>query len=278
MFWRLLSIEHTKIFRRWTLRIELGLFLCLLTLGYIVELVTILQAQARGVPVSGMEGSITTVTWPFVLFNAMEGIGIFGVLFTIILVGTMTAQEYSWRTMSLWVGRGAQRFQLAAAKFVSFLLPILCIVILPVIYGGALSIPATIHFRGSFDPSHVDYFRLTQALIGMSYSLLPIAAITFFLAMLTRSTAAVIGIGLGYFLIAENLIGAILTSSGGNAEKIARYLPGVLVLRVSSVFQNGAIPSPLTSEFLLNLAGVALYTLVFFLLAAGLFHRQDLGG
>lgn len=230
MFVNLLTMEHAKNFRRWTLRIGLILVSAILLVFFIIENAYLadLQAHPQGLNDDFLDEYKQLVTLPAILDSSLGFSISSGILLTIILVGSMTAQEYPWRTVNLWVGHGAPRTALIAAKFLSFLLPIICMVLIPVLVGIGCGALATIHYYGGIDPSRMDLGRIAIAAFGTAYSLLPYAAVTFFLAVLTRSAAATIGISFGYFLVLENLFTVVLWPLGGVWQKISNSLPGIL--------------------------------------------------
>jgi ABC-2 type transport system permease protein len=278
MFWTLLSIEHTKVFRRYILRIEIILLCVFLGVVYLLNLSSFAYAQSKPEYSSLMEEEKATITWPnFLGFSASFG-SMFGAVLVIILVGGTTAQEYSSRTVSLQVGHGTPRLLFLPAKFLSFPIPIFCLVLSPVLVGGALSAAGTVYLNGGIDLSQVDFPHLAISIVGIWYSLLPCAAFTFLLAVLTRSTAAAIGIGMGYFLIAENFLAVFLMSLGNTYAVVAKHLPGMLAGNLNSIIEDsinplmGSSPPGLTA----TVVGIGAYTLVFFLLSALIFRRQDL--
>ncbi|MGD0807129.1 MAG: ABC transporter permease subunit [Anaerolineales bacterium] len=279
MFWTLISMEHGKNFRRLTLWIGLILISAFLAVSFIVENAYLadLQTQPQVHP-DTIEEYKQLVTLPAALSTSLSFGASSGVLLVIIFVGTMTAQEYPWRTVNLLVGHGAPRFSLIAAKFLSFLLPVLGMVLVPLIVGGVCGGAATIHYYGGIDPTRVDFGRIGITVIGTVYSLLPYAAITFFLAVLTRSAAATIGISLGYFFILENLVALILWPLGGVWEKIGDYLPGVMAYTWISTLQASQKFNFHSAEFTSAVIGIAVYGLLFFLFSALIFRAQDLGG
>jgi ABC-type transport system involved in multi-copper enzyme maturation permease subunit len=279
MFWNLFSMEHRKIFRRLTLWIGLILLSAFLAVSFIAENVYLadLQTQPQVRPET-IEEFKQLVTLPGALSTSLSFSASSGVFLVIILVGAMTAQEYPWRTVNLWVGHGAPRFSLIAAKFLSFLLPILCMVLVPLIVGGLCGGAATIYYFGRIDPARVDFGRIVAIALGTGYSLLTYAAITFFLAVLTRSAAATIGISFGYFLILENLIALVLWPLEGLWQKVGDSLPGMLASTWMMSLQESQKINIHSATFTSGVIGIAAYASVFFLLSALIFRRQDLGG
>jgi ABC-type transport system involved in multi-copper enzyme maturation permease subunit len=282
MFLRLLSMEHIKVFRRYTLRIEIIILAALMVVTYTVNLMD--NARAWSGPGTAFlsdfskEAAIAPYIWPNALDTFMEGNLIFGPLLVIILVGAMTAQEYSWRTVNLWVGHGSPRLAFIAAKYLAFALPILCLVLTPLAAGGAVSGIATFLLEGVTGLTRLNFMHLASMSIGFTYSLLPYAAVTFFIAVLTRSNAATLGISLGYFLVLENLLAGILPTFGSTYNEIATHLPGVLASSLGSgILGSQLFGSPVTDNTTAAI-GIGIYALVFFLLSALVFRRQDLGG
>jgi ABC-type transport system involved in multi-copper enzyme maturation permease subunit len=277
MFLKLLAIEHKKNFRRWTLRIEVTLLCILLSFVYLMAVIRYAHSVSDQNP-RWIEEEKALITWPYFLGFSTSLNSTFGFVLVIILVGGLAAQEYSSRTISLQVGHGAPRLLFLPAKFVGFLLPIFVLVLSPVVYGAAISFIPTVALNNGVDFFQADFRHLAEAVIGITYSLLPCAAFTFLLAVLTRSAAAAIGIGMGYFLAAENLLFVILWSSQGTYAEIAKFLPGQLSGNLTTIIEGGTNSlmgsSPPSLEA--TIIGIAAYTVVFFLIALVIFRRQDL--
>jgi ABC-type transport system involved in multi-copper enzyme maturation permease subunit len=294
MFWRILSIENTKVIKRRMLWIELGLLalllIIILTVVYAQYQSNKGQSQETGI---GPHGGVTlvamreTVTWPKTLWFSLsfaEGSSLGGLLL-IILVGAVTSNEYTWRTMHLWLSRGLPRPSFLGAKFVSLLLPLILIVLTPLVVGGALTSIFSLEINHSLNLSQLNFFELFMSAVRTAYTLLPFAALAFLLAILTRSTAAAIGIGIAYYLLVENVAASIFTLVGGIMKQIVVYLPGsmakgllALNLAERGGFQIGGgeaagvthlDPVPAT-------IGLALWTMLFIGLALWIFQRQDL--
>jgi ABC-2 type transport system permease protein len=277
MFLKMLGVEHKKHFRRWTLRIMIILMCVLLTAGYIISAIGYARS-AGGPDPRWIEQEKATITWPGFIGSSLSLSRSFGFVLAIILVGGLTAQEYSSRTASLQIGHGTPRLLFLPAKFLGFFLPIFVLVISPVLFGAAISAIGTVAVSGGIDVSTVDFRRFAATVIGITYSLLPCASFTFLLAVLTRSTAASIGIGMGYFLVAENILYVILWSSQGTYADIANHLPGKLADHLINLIEG--VKNPLIGSSPPDLAAtiiaIAAYTLCFFLLALAVFYRQDL--
>ena len=169
-----------------------------------------------------------------------------GGLLVIVLIGAVTAQEYTWRTMHLWLSRGIPRPVLMGAKFVAILLPIFLFVVTPLLVGGGLTAIFTLQIDKSLPFGQINWWHLAMSVLRTAYTLLPYATLTFMLAIVTRSTAAAIGIGLAYTLLVESIASTVFPLLGGILAKIVVYLPGSLaegVLKLNETAMVGRLVS-----------------------------------
>lgn len=287
MFWSLLKIEQTKLLKRAMLWIEIGLLALL-----VVAFPLLLFAALRSAPASAQFPEDVRaqlqqmVTWPVglsTLLSFASGNSLGGLLL-IVLVGALTGQEYTWRTLHLWLSHGASRAGLLAAKFAALLLPIALIVLTPVLIGGTLTAYFTVVLNGALNPSDIDFGQLVLDIAGTAYTLLPYAALAFLLAVATRSTVAAIGGSLAYSMLIEGVLMQILQFVGGALAKITIYLPAGLAVGLMGgpgghVTVNGQAAAPLTYLDPAPAAlGIALYTFILVGLALWVFRKQDLMG
>lgn len=290
MFWQMVRVEQKKLTSRKILWIELAV---MAAAAVLIPLIIYLTVQAGGDSSSG-NLTITTdgsaedmVAWPSALRLGIEmaaGSSLGGLLI-VILVGTLTAQEYGWRTMQLWLSNGVSRHVLLLAKFTAVLLPALLLVVAPFITGAIATAVFTQQLQGSLPLADVNWAQAGFSILRTAYTLLPYAAFTFFLAIVSRSTVVAIGAGLAYTMLIEGLFVQIATLAGGGWAKIGQYLPGGLANSLATlnrvtdgpaaalVPQLGETVEPGTAVI-----GIALYTVSFIALALLAFRRQDLGG
>jgi len=289
MFWNVLWIEHHKLLKRALLWVMLALS-ALLVLVLHLALYISLQRQAPG---SAMDPEIAamvrqSLTWPEALINLLSfaaGNGLGG-LMVIVLVGATVAQEYSWRTMHLWLSHGVSRAELLGAKFAALGVPILLIVLAPLVAGGAVTAYVTYQQTGGLNLADVDLPHLVWSSLRTAYTLLPYAGLTFLLAVVSRSTVAAIGGGVAYALLVEGILVQLLAMGSETGARLAQLLPGVLTAGLLQLNRATAqvtvglnagpdphLPGPGPAA-----VGIALYTLAFFALALWAFRRQDLTG
>lgn len=288
MFWNILSVENTKILKRRMLWIELGILAVLVVILYTIIYVTLQANAQQDITSQARQEMLQIVTWPGAIINALSfgGGNSLGGLLVIVLVGAVTAQEYTWRTMHLWLSRGVARPMLMGAKFVALLVPIGMFVVTPLIVGGGVTAIFTLHIDKGLPFGQINFWKLGMSALRTAYTLLPYAALTFLLAIISRSTAAAIGVGLAYTLLIEGIAGSIFTLLGGILRQIVLYLPGSLaagLLRLNeSAFAAQVVTTGNTSATITRLApipsaiGIALWTAGFLGLAILAFRRQDL--
>jgi ABC-type transport system involved in multi-copper enzyme maturation permease subunit len=188
--------------------------------------------------------------------------------------------------MHLWLSRGLPRPMLLGAKFVALLAPILLFVIIPLLIGGGLTAFFTLQIEKSLPVDQINWWHMAMSVVRTAYTILPYAAMTFMLAIVTRSTAAAIGIGLAYTLLVESIAATVFPLLGGIFEKIVVYLPGELaggLLKLNQASLAGDFVSNGGNTSMVKLLdpvpaaiGLALWTILFLAVAVWSFRRQDL--
>ncbi len=287
MFWNMITIENTKNFKRALLWIELGLLTLLILILHIVLYVTI-QTNLGGnvMPAEARAQLIQAITWPASLVNALNytsGNSLGGLLL-IILVGAVTAQEYTWRTMHLWLSHGIHRTVLLGAKFIALLLPAMLIVLTALVISGIVSAYISLEINQSLHLDQLDFDQLILSTLRTAFTLLPYAGLAFLFAIISRSTVVAVGGGLAYALLIEGVLTQILALVSGGVDKIGQYLPaglaaGLLNLNKASMditFGLNAGLQPETLDPTASAIGIILWTILFFGLALWSFQRQDL--
>ncbi|MCI0395897.1 MAG: ABC transporter permease [Chloroflexi bacterium] len=287
MFWQMVTVEYSKITKRAILWIELALLALAVLLLHGLLYATLRLSPSEEMPPEAVAQIEETLTWPAGLAGAMSfaaGPNLGG-LIIIILVGAVVAQEYGWRTIQLWLGRGVSRPLFLLAKFVALLLPALLIVLTPLLVGGLITAFFSQQMNGAIPFDQVNWGQLGFSVLRVTYTLLPYAALTFFLAIASRSTVVAVGGGLGYALLLEGILVQLLAFAGGAWARIGYYLPaglarGLLATNSGLVVQVEGASAPAAQYLEPGPAalGIALYALAFLGLSILVFRRQDLGG
>jgi ABC-type transport system involved in multi-copper enzyme maturation permease subunit len=274
MFWQMVAVEQKKLTRRKILWIELAV---VAAAAVFIPLVIYLASQGDGSGnvVVTTDGSVDDMfTWPLSLNMAIDlasGSSLGGMLI-VILIGTLTAQEYGWRTMQLWLSNGISRPVLLLAKFTIVLLPALLFVLASFVTGAVTTAIFTQNLQGSLPFAEVDWWQVALSILRTAYTLLPYAAFAFLLAIASRSTVVAIGVSLAYTLLVEDVLMQLLGLVGGTWATIGQYLPAGLGNSLASLNQAEGVSMETA------VIGIALYTLLFVGLAVLAFRRQDLTG
>src|SRR5947209_854360 len=144
MFWNILHMESDKLFRRRML--WLGLIISLIP-GMIFFFVSFYIGR-QTIPPSFLiwpGGIASMLAWA----NGFTGGTGYAVYLLAIVLGLLTAQEYSWRTMQLWLSNGVPRPLLMGAKFVLALVATLLTSIAFFLVGTILSLIFAYQLHGS---------------------------------------------------------------------------------------------------------------------------------
>jgi ABC-type transport system involved in multi-copper enzyme maturation permease subunit len=277
MFWNLLRLEATKVFRPALLWIGLGGLAGLSGIFF-----TLFFAFRSNVPLAGREN----LYWPVSLvYGLAQATGFspetsFGVLLTMIVVGVVTAREYSWRTWQLWLGHGVSRPAIVAAKLVAALAPAAVILLTCLVAIGGLSVVFSLVDHGSVDVSRVDPVQLALGFGRTLYAMLPYAALAFLLAVVSRSAVVAVGGGIGFVMVLETTFTNVLPLLGSGFARAVQYLPAglsnALNAQDAALAHTAPTHGPFQPDPAVAAAGIAAYTLLFCGLALMAFRRQDL--
>ena len=282
MFWNLLAIENTKNLKHRLLRVEL-ILLALLVMSILFFLYASVHGTPDGVTISDEDFAKIPhlVTWPGALVFALHFV-VGTKLLLIAFVGAVTAQEYTWRTFPLWLSRGTPRPLLLAAKFTALLIPIFAFIVVALLSGAVVSAILSMQIHGTLHLDQVNFWQLGLSAIRTAYSLLPYVALTFLLAIATRSAVAAIGGSLAYGLIIESVLVQSLALQTASVGQLAKFLPTMLADSLLAL--NQIIPGleegeqPLLADPVTATLGIAVWTISLFALALWIFRRQDFTG
>jgi ABC-type transport system involved in multi-copper enzyme maturation permease subunit len=282
MLWNLYSNENTKLFRRalyWVgLAVLLGMGLAIF--GFLFAAVQI-PALSANIPPEQIVMFKAMLTWPASFYSALQlswsSIGVGGLL-AFLLAGVVMAQEYPWRTLNLTVGHGTPRALILAAKLFSIFTALAGWMAILMLSVGAFTAFTTGQMGESLDLGSVNIGHLGMSILRQLLALTPYVALTFCLAVATRSAVAAIGIVAGSALIVEPLFVQLNMVTGGGLSGVAAYLPMMLsqsLLKANELgagmLDAGGGMNPETAA-----AAIAVYAGVFLLSAFVIFQRQDL--
>jgi ABC-type transport system involved in multi-copper enzyme maturation permease subunit len=266
-------MEGLKLWLRW--RLWLGLLITLLP--GILFLMISFYAGRSVVPVQ-------VVIWPGGLTSMLAfangyfaGAGYVAYFFAIITT-LMISQEYSWRTMQLWLSRGASRPLLLTAKFALALLCLLVTGIAFSLVGSMVALIQAYQLNGGVTIQGSEIGVVLLNTLRTTYGVLPYVALAFLLAVAGRSLMTVIALPL-YMIVIELPLNIFLPMFG--MGKLVSYLPVGLAQTLN--YQN-YVTAHMNTQGLSGSEGdpsvalilIPVYTVVFFGAALWIFQRQDL--
>jgi len=282
MLWQILSIEYTKITKRQMFWVELAIMAFAIL---IIELALYANFNNPGSNVIPADERIQLqqmITWPGALVTALNltGGNAIGGILLVILAGTVTAQEYRWRTLQLLLSRGVSRPLLGIAKYTALVFPALSIVLIATLTSCVISFVMSMHLNGTLLLGQINVLQLVLSIARTICTLLPYGALTFMLAIASRSSAVAIACGTAFTLLIEDLLMQLLGLFGDMAQHISQYFPTALSESLLSMNQaiNGiklGIPASPTDPWIACL-GLIAWTLLFLGLSLFILQRQDL--
>jgi ABC-2 type transport system permease protein len=209
------------------------------------------------------------------------GLGLVSTLATILVViqaSSTIGAEYGWGTIRTLLPRANGRLPLAVAKLITIGLFVIMLVASGYLVSLAMSTLVT-SAAGLSDDLGDGFVLHSLASVGrVIYTIVPYAALSFMVALWSRSNAAGISVGLAVYLL-EDLVLAIIGLAGESVD----WLPELLlsdnvsaILALNNVEATGFGGNPTGGPDPWQAAGaLALWTALFLAIALVVFHRRD---
>ena len=278
MMTNVLAAEFRKTFGRKVVWVITGAVTVFTMLYFVLATMTARQAQVTGMDV----GSMPPVSWPHGLVTGVVELlspGFVGGIAAIVLASSLWSSEMRWRTLHLWLGRGVSRAQMLVAKAVILVLPLLLVGVAGTAAAGGTSAALTLVAEGRISLQQVDGPQLVLGILRSTLALMPVAALTLLVGVVVPSGAGSLGAVLGYLLLGEQLLGAVLGLVG--VGEVARYLPiavaSGLAAHGRSMVHDAAGPL-LMMDAATALVACMAWTAILLGVAIWSLRRQDLTG
>jgi ABC-2 type transport system permease protein len=266
---RLLASEIFRLRKRLVPYVLLGLLAFIVALLYVLLwLIIRLDADAEE-EVAELEELLSL---EHVLGGGLELAFMVAGVMAVILGALLISSEYGWGTIRTILPRSAGRDAFIGAKltvvaafcFVLALVSLLSTAIMATIISLIADLDRSI--GASFVPDAV------FAVVRMTIALAPFGALGFMLALLTRSAAAGIGVGLAVFFL-EDPISMLLGATGGIGEEMADLLIMTNVLALMNA--NQAEPDPEMFNAWRGAATILAYVAIFAAVSFWRFRTRD---
>lgn len=281
MFWNLFLVEQSKLFRRRFFRLEVAILALLTVIVHAGLIVFLHRPEAAASGAVQFQGSIPDT--PHQLLIMVTGLFTGGAnlmgLLIISFVAAFVAQEYTWRTVHLWLSRGVSRRRYLLAKASTVLLALLILLITPLVVSIPFVFYTVPQAGGVLSMAPGDLQIVATTIARALFVLLPYAALALFLSVATRSPLAAGGTAMGISVIAEpllNLAGALNTQ----VRAVLAFLPrnlAQIVMNASApqLAQQGSAEGALLSPATATVT-IGAWVVVFLALTFWQFRRQDI--
>lgn len=281
MFGQMYLVEQKKLFKG---KLFWGALALMLAIGMSVFFFMYTTRDSLALSVEDQMEITAAVMWPEALFGGLMMTAQLGAPLLLAVIGAAVAQEYSWRTMSLWVSHGVPRSTLLLARFAVLALTVLIFTAILLAAIAVMSAFFTWRIRGEFDPGVADLGQVVLGILRTSYVLMPYAALTFLAGIITRSVVGAIGSGVVFQIIIEPVTIEIMSALGGVFHRVRMFLPDFVATSVFNLNEaiadypliDAAEDAPQLLAAAPAAALIALYTVLLLGLALWIFRRQDL--
>lgn len=194
-----------------------------LLFGYVLFYLLVTQlpeAELQGLDSSAVLDSLRPSKLPVQVLGMVSGLG--GAI-GLILGGLAIGSEYGWRTTKTMTTQGPRRLPLMLGRMLAVL--IVCLLLAVVAFAGGAAGATLVSLLEPGDTAIPDAVDLITAYGVAALTISVWCALGVCLAMLFRSTAWAIGIGLLYALAVESIIG-ILPLAGDIGDIVTQALIG----------------------------------------------------
>jgi ABC-2 type transport system permease protein len=210
--------------------------------------------------------------------NGMQVWRIVALIMIVVASASLIGSEYGWNTLRPLVARATSRVDLLVAKWVVVGIYTIFMVVIGMIVSMLAASVATIFMGGRLSLPVAVWDDMALGLLRWAIASLPYAAIAFAAALITRSNAAGIAIGLGVNF-AELLLMGLLVELINKFETIVEYGINWNVQQLVNITteDGGTVMDPVSSGQLWQSAGILLlYCAIAIVISYRVFTRRDI--
>lgn len=210
--------------------------------------------------------------------NGMQVWRIVALIMIVVASASLIGSEYGWNTLRPLVARATSRVDLLAAKWVVVGLYTIFMVVIGMLVSMLAASVATIFMGGTISLPVTVWDDMALGLLRWTVATMPYAAIAFAAALITRSNAAGIAIGLGVNF-AELLLMGLLVELINRFETIVEYGINWNVQQLVNITteDGGTVMDPVSTGQLWQSAGILLlYCAIAIAISYRVFTRRDI--
>ena len=246
----------------------------LMSLGYVIT-----RTMERP-PGMSLDEDVKSFLFPGVFQEGFSIIGGVGFILLVVIAAAIIGSEYSWGTIRVLVGSGAPRSRLLGAKLVTVLIVTTALTLAGLVAFSLTSLGIAVVGGHPIDTSWLDGGAAVDLILMVGrtiFTLLVPALLAFTVAILSRSLAAGIAVGIGVTIF-ESIVVSLLNMIGGIGETIADLLLTPNIQAISELngigertWTTDGLPGPWRAAALLTIYMAAMVAACFVT-----FRRRDI--
>ena len=210
--------------------------------------------------------------------NGMQIWRVVALIMIVVASASLIGSEHGWNTLRPLVARATSRVDLLSAKWVVVGLYTIFMVVMGMVVSLLAATTATILMGGSISLPVTVWDDMALGLVRWTIATLPYAAIAFSAALITRSNAAGIAIGIG-LNFAELLIIGFLLELTNKFETVVEYGINWNVQQLVNITtqDGGTVMDPVSTVQLWRSTGIlVLYCVIAIAITYRVFTQRDI--
>jgi len=252
--------------------------------AWILALITVLSVGAFYVSLTIAASVLSDPTdteesliLPNIFENGMQIATLIGFILTVVLASGIIGNEYSWNTIRPLLARARSRSALLSAKWITVLLYSIGLYLLGLITTIAFS-AASSAIVGNFES--VDAGMLGDWAVAFGrvlVSQLPYAALAFSLALITRSNAVGIAVGIGLGFLEPAIFGllGLVTDAFDEVRKFGLEYPSNLLVTMNADTDFGGYGTITTADAWRAVATLGVWVAILVGASYYFFNKRD---
>jgi ABC-type transport system involved in multi-copper enzyme maturation permease subunit len=217
------------------------------------------------------QGTIDAMSIPKMFETGLTIVSIIGTIVTVVYGSSIIGSEFSWNTLRPALARAPKRSDLLSAKWITAIIFSAVLALLGVVLTVVLAIGTSVAIGEPSGASGSLPIDMIEVFLRYTVAFVPYAAVALFIALLMRSNAAGIAIGIAIVFV-EPILFALLGALSDTFETIQK---GGIAWNQNQVLMFGGDNDVTARDALLSAGGLAIWTLILVALSFWIFRRRD---
>ncbi len=203
--------------------------------------------------------------------NGLSFVFLFGTILLTVFSSSLIGSEFGWNTLRPLLARTPTRSALLGAKWATVAIYVAVFVLFSVLFTIVTATVASMIVGEGFGLSMSHITDNLGAAARLFIAFLPIAALAMMFALVTKSNAAGIALGVVYAFI-EPIVFALLGALSDVFDSIQKAMP---YYSAGEVFSYGTEDGSTRSEMLTGIGVIGIWVALFVLITLFVFNRRD---